>query len=222
MEASKKPTDPFPGPALLDAAADLQQSGVSATFSGPGGKGATISDPMETFLELCAVAAETDPATDPWPERGGEPEEFVLSELGRRIGDGMIEGVYRLAPLAQFRIDYLFRRKDNWKDKGRNVLGQMKRPSGLLKMYSRADYVLLLDYRAWLAMTPMQRVALVYHELRHGDAEGKIRGHDFEGFFDELKLFGTDTYRDWQALADAVDNGERVQHQYSLGLELTD
>jgi hypothetical protein len=95
----------------------------------------------------------------------------------------------------------------------------MKRPAGLLKEYASADYIVLLNWLLWRALNPMQRVALVYHELRHGDVEGKVRAHDFEGFFDELKLFGTDTYRDWQELAEAADQGERVQHQFSLELE---
>lgn len=160
-----------------------------------------------------------DPGTEPWPHEGDEPVEFVRSEVAEKVATSLIEGIYRLAPMAQFRIHYLFRNKDAWKKAGKTVFGEMKRPAGLLKEYASADYIVLLNWLLWRALNPMQRVALVYHELRHGDVEGKVRAHDFEGFFDELKLFGTDTYRDWQALAEAAGQGERVQHQFSLELE---
>lgn len=217
----RKGHDPFPSSGVMDALFDMQTPGMSMSFLGPDGeKGATIEDPHVLLAELCEKVKETDPATEPWPEEDGKPVEFVQTDLVKEIGDALIEGIYRLAPLAQFRIHYVFRNVDNWKQNGRNVLGQMKKPSGLLKRYARADYIVLLHWPSWQAMNPMQRVALVYHELRHGDAEGKVRGHDFEGFFDELKLFGTDTYRDWQSLAEAADRGARVQHQFSFELEL--
>lgn len=116
-----------------------------------------------------------------------------------------------------FRIHYVLRNKV-WEKGGKIVLGEMKRPSGLLKNYSCADFIVLLNLEMWQAMNPMQRVALVYHELRHGDQEGKLAPHDFEGFFDELRLFGTATYEDWNALGQAATKGQDVRHQFSLSL----
>ncbi len=227
MEASPKlkgrGSDPFAGPAgpaLMEAVSDLQMPGLEVSFSTPGHEGATIADPLVLLAGLCVVAEESDPGTEPWPHEDGEPVEFVRSEVAEKIGLALIEGIFRLAPMAQFRIHYLFRNMDNWKKAGRTVLGEMKRPAGLLKEYAAADYIVVLNWPVWVVMNPMQRVALVYHELRHGDVEGKVRAHDFEGFFDELKLFGTDTYRDWQSLAEAAGRGESVHHQFSLELEL--
>ncbi len=224
MEASPKARRggviDFPGPALMEAMSEMQMPGVEVSFSGPDGDGAKIEDPHVLLADLCVVAQEEDPGAEPWPKGDDdEPAEFVKSEVAQKIGVALIEGIYRLAPLARFRIHYIFRNVDNWKKAGATVLGEMKRPAGLLKEYASADYIVVLNWLVWCAMTPMQRVALVYHELRHGDVEGKVRAHDFEGFFDELKLFGTDTYRDWQRLADAADTGARVHHQFSLDLE---
>lgn len=208
--------------AVQEAMADMQTPGVDVTFSA-GGQSVRMADPLAICEALCETAEQKDPNTDPWPKDAeGELEEYVRSSVAKEIGDGLIADILRLSHLRRFDIHYLYRNKETWESAGRTIYGQMKRPSGLLKNYSTADYIVLLNYPVWLNMTPMQRVALVYHELRHGDAQGKIVGHDFEGFFDELALFGTDTYRDWNLLAKAVDKGEDVKHQYSLGISLLD
>lgn len=200
---------------------DIQQSGHAVEIT-MGDVRIKLPDPLKVAERLCEIAAEADPNTKPWPVEDGEPVEYVRSTVASDIAAGLMEGIARLGALRQFSIHYLFRNKETWESQGRDVLGQMKRPSGLLKEYASADYIVLLNWQAWQNMTPMQRVALVYHELRHGTPDGKVRGHDFEGFFDELALFGTDTYRDWNLLAKAVDKGEEVRHQYSLDLSKLD
>jgi len=203
---------------LQEAAANLQQPGTSLT-----GPGIEIRDPLEVCKELCDVATRRDPIADPWPQTAdGEPEEYVKALVVQEIGEALMADIIRLSHLRRFTVHYLYRNKETWESKGRTVYGRMQRPSGLLRSYSEADFIVLINWPIWQAMTPMQRVALVYHELRHGDLEGKVRGHDFEGFFDELSLFGTDTYRDWNMLAKAVSKGAEVQHQYSLDLSKLD
>lgn len=158
----------------------------------------------------------------PWQFEEDKPVEFMPAPLAREIGEGLIDRVFSHLRLSS--IDYLFRRKDDkfglngWTKKSKVVHGQMKRPTGLLKKYSQADFIVLLNWHSWQAFNPMQRVALVFHELRHGDEEGKIRPHDFEGFFDELEIFGTRTYQDWNQLANTVSGAQEVAHQYSLSL----
>lgn len=183
----------------------------------------TTADPLTICERLCVVAERMDPNTKPWPKDDeGELVEYVHAKVAEEVAGGLIRDIARLGHLRRFRIHYLYRNKETWESKGRTVFGQMKRPAGLLKSYAEADFIVLLNWQVWQGMTPMQRVALVYHELRHGDGEGKVRGHDFEGFFDELALFGTDTYRDWNMLAKAVTKGGDVKHQYSLNLSLLD
>ncbi len=209
--------------AVQDAMADLQKPGTSVELSGPDGEGFRLEDPLKVCERLCEVAERVDPNTEPWPTDGdGDPIEYVKASVAAEIGQALTEDIVRLSHLRIFDIHYLFRHKETWESKGRTVYGQMKRPAGLLKSYAGCDFIVLLNWPVWQAMTPMQRVALVYHELRHGDVEGKVRGHDFEGFFDELALFGTDTYRDWNHLAKAVGQGADVRHQYSLDLSVLD
>lgn len=203
---------------LQDAVADLQQEGIETTLSTENGEAVTLEDPRRVVEALSIIAEGEDPGTSPWPTRGGDPVEYVQAENAREIGEELITRVRRLNHLRGYRIHYLFRHKETWEKSGRAIYGQMKRPSGLLKSYADADFIVLLHWQAWDLFNPMQRVALVYHELRHGDAEGKIQAHDFEGFFDELRLFGVATYSDWNRLAAAARKGERYRHQHSLPL----
>jgi len=204
---------------LKDAVADFQEAmaGSDVTISA-GGQESHVGDVRKVVEALCETAEQPDPGTDPWPHEDGEPVEFVQADNALEVGSGLIAGIRRLEHLHAYRIHYLFRFKENWSSKGKTVFGQMKRPTGLLKSYAEADFIVLLNWSAWLAFNPMQRVALVYHELRHGDSDGKTQGHDFEGFFDELALFGTGTYRDWNSLARATELGSGVRHQYTLSL----
>lgn len=199
------------------AVANMQQPGVETSLSTSNGATVTLEDPRRVVEDLCEIAQEPDPGTDPWPYEGEDPVEFLPADNAQAIGEALIRRLRRFDHLHAYRIHYLFRNK-KWESKGKTVHGKMQRPTGLLKNYAEADFIVLLNWESWQACNPMQRVALVYHELRHGDAEGKTQGHDFEGFFDELELFGTGTYRDWNRLASAADNGTGVRHQYTLSL----
>lgn len=207
--------------AAMDAAAKLQQPGTSATFSGAG-VDVEFTDPRAICADLAAriEAGEIgdDDLIEAWP--GGE--EFAVAAAARMIGDAVIRHIHRLYPCRGYRIGYLFRDKKSWESKGRTVFGKCTKPSGPLQFFSRFDYLVIINWRIWQGLNPWQRVALVYHELRHIDVDeqGKptTQGHEWEGFFDELELFGAATYREWQALAHSVDNAARVSTQYDLPL----
>lgn len=201
------------GNPIQDAVADMQTPGTSVTMEA-GGQSATIEDPEKVVERAAGHASEVDPATDPWP---GE-EEYVESRVLAGIAEVLIGGLVRLRHLHRFEVRYVFRSKKTWEKKGKSVLGDMKRPTGLLRKYADCDFICRIHWESWQAMNPMQRVALIYHELRHGNDEGKVNPHDFEGFFDELELFGTRTYQDWNRLAQAAEDGAEVTHQYSLPL----
>ncbi len=86
--------------------------------------------------ELCAVSEDHDDATDPWPVDGdGEPQEFVPSAVAQKLGDALVNGIDRFYHLRLYRIHYVLRNR-KWESNGKVVLGQMKRPSGLLKNYA--------------------------------------------------------------------------------------
>lgn len=88
-----------------------------------------------------------------------------------------------------------------WKLKGGKgggnvTLGKLQKPSGLLLHFSRADYVVWFaaDHCRERNFTNWQILALLYHELCHAaqdeNGEFAVRGHEYEGFYDEIKLFG--------------------------------
>lgn len=206
---------------LQDAAANLQDAAGDGNMTLTGaGLNVEIRGSRAILSEMANLAkGDDDPGTDPWPVDGeGEAAEYVHAERAEEIGAGLVREMNRIGHLARYRIHYLFRRKESWTSKGKIVHGEMKRPTGLLKNYAEADFIMLLNWNSWLSFNAMQRVALIYHELRHGDPDGKLNPHDFEGFFDELQLFGTGTYRDWNSLARAAEKGAEVRHQYTLSL----
>ncbi len=95
------------------------------------------------------------------------------------------------AGLADAEIVYL------WKKKGaespRRILGQCQKPSGLLRHFSEADFVIWLAANNVRGFTEWQFEALIFHELKHAlaDDEGpKIVPHDFEGFAEEIARYG--------------------------------
>jgi ssDNA-binding Zn-finger/Zn-ribbon topoisomerase 1 len=97
--------------------------------------------------------------------------------------------------LADARIHFLWKAKGG-KSGGREVWGKCKKPGGELAYYSDADYIILFsaDHCFKNGLKNWQILALLYHELKHTavDENGNFTtvGHEFEGFNDELKLFG--------------------------------
>jgi hypothetical protein len=106
--------------------------------------------------------------------------------------------------LISAKLDFLWKAKGG-KSGGRDVLGKCKKPSGELRHYSGFDYIILFsaDHCARRRLKNWQILALLYHELKHTamDENGKfvVRGHDFEGFMNELKIFGA-----WKSDAEAI------------------
>ncbi|MDQ4121705.1 MAG: hypothetical protein M3209_09695 [Acidobacteriota bacterium] len=97
-----------------------------------------------------------------------------------------------------------------WKAKGgsgggNDTLGKCQKPSGLLRHYSTADFIIWLaaDHLRERKFTRWQVLALVYHEMRHTNCDGNgkfvLRGHEFEGFVDEIERFGA-----WKTNAESI------------------
>ena len=101
-------------------------------------------------------------------------------------------------------ILYLWRDKGG-KSRGKPVYGRCTRPTGLLRHFSEADFVIWLaaDHLREAGATEREVEAVVYHELLHigEDEEGEVKlvDHEFTGFFSELRLYGT-TVRDLKPL----------------------
>ena len=109
-------------------------------------------------------------------------------------------------------------RRDEVVKNHRRILGTMNLPRfqgslGPLASWARAklfgevpDFIMILDAEWWTQATPLQREALVFHELLHADhmldKEGEprfddegnpiwgLRGHDIEEFNDVVERYG--------------------------------
>lgn len=141
-------------------------------------------------------------------ELPGDPQmPFIIPDLDLKPvveDDGQLKDMFR-ALLAHFpdkfghlefaRVDFLWKEKGG-SSGGKDVLGKAKKPSGELRHYSKADIIVVLsvDHCMSRRFQNWQVLALLFHELRHtavnSNGELALQGHEFEGFLDELEIFG--------------------------------
>ena len=104
---------------------------------------------------------------------------------------------------------------------GREAIGKVIRPAGLLRQISECDWIFVFAWEVWQGLAPWQKVSLVFHELLHTEVDAEkgtpaIRPHEFEGFFSELEVFGTSTFQEWELLSRAAARGSVVHAQQEL------
>lgn len=123
-----------------------------------------------------------------------EEAKFVLSQNLANAADRLIDK-HGFTHIRQASVDYLWRGKGSTRG-GKLVLGKTQRPSGLLKLYSKADFVIILaaDHCRNQKLDEDQLEALLFHELLHigSDDEGEptLVAHDVEAFVEEIKEYG--------------------------------
>lgn len=170
---------------------------------------------VDALMQVIDVLPEfTTP--EEWPL--DEEDEYAEAALVGRIGSFLLRGCSKLK-LSPKHVVWLWRNREKWTSKGRTVRG------AALTLNTRARFltdgkkaVIEVNFQHWKTLNPQQRVLVVYHELRCLDAEGKTVAPDFEGFNDELEIFGTRTFREMVALETAVQRGAERELQYSLSL----
>jgi hypothetical protein len=94
-------------------------------------------------------------------------------------------------------IKYLF--KDSKKSKD---LGKCSKSTGFWRHLAEFDYIIWIFKSFWDDATPVEREALVFHELKHilieeddetGELNFKIAPHNIEAFVEEVQI-----YNDWR------------------------
>lgn len=123
-----------------------------------------------------------------------------------------------LEHLAQ--LDVAIRwKKSGGRKGGHPVFGKMAKRSGLLSAFTTCDFVVWLaaDHVLEAEYTDRQIMALLHHELMHigfedpedgedGPRKYVLVGHDFEGFKEELRVYGA-----WEdMLAEAAEAFEQA------------
>jgi hypothetical protein len=112
------------------------------------------------------------------------PDEII--DLARELIDLYHED------LADARIGLLMRDKAATSN-GMTVLGKAKKLSADMRAYLPYDFIIWVAKDYWRILEPMQRRALLDHELCHlimDDDEPKIRGHDIEEFNAIIERYG--------------------------------
>lgn len=144
----------------------------------------TGGDPDEVFL------------APPVEQFEMEEDEFVDAPDITRIGSALISAYEATFGHLQSReIAWLWKRKGGASG-GKATLGKCQKPTGLLRHFAGADFVIWLaaDHCRDHRLTAHQVEALVYHELLHaGEDEGGkpvILPHDFTGFLREVREYG--------------------------------
>lgn len=130
----------------------------------------------------------------------GEPTDYLKHDELSRLGNALIDSRTVFIDLNACKIVFLFKKKGG-NSKGKLKLGQCQKPSGLLSYFSHTDFVIWAAADNCLGFTWYQMEALLYHELKHasvdyddqGEKKLTINGHDWEGFADEVRLYG-----DWK------------------------
>ena len=141
----------------------------------------------------------------PVPNPDGFDGDFQPAPDLERIAKALIsanEVTFR--PLQSLTVVYLWKAKGGQKS-GKGTLGKCQKPSGLLRYFSEADFVIWLAADHWTGYgaTRWQIEACVFHEMKHvgietdektGTETPALVPHDFEAFADEVTHYGTYLY----------------------------
>jgi|GEM_PF-3494234 len=149
---------------------------------------------------------------------GEEDEEYREAPLVERIGGLLLQACPKLE-ISQRKVIYLWRNKEKWTSKGVTVRSKANGLSKRVQFLAEDAYAVVeVNFHVFKHMNPLQKVATIYHALRALDTDGKQRPNDFEGFFDELELFGVGTFREMVTMANALERGKSVDHPHQLSL----
>ena len=121
------------------------------------------------------------------------------------------------------KICYLFRKKHS-KTNGKITLGKCHKVGQKDKTLHGFDYVIILAWDMWTMLEPIQREALLLHELLHvlklGEeaADWKIQPHDVEEFGKVIEVYGL-WKPDLEAFASSIyRKNESGYHQVAFNL----
>ncbi|HXI16213.1 MAG TPA: putative metallopeptidase [Chloroflexota bacterium] len=177
----------------------------------------TVISPAELRAVIGIVGDARRPAGTgayyPVPSEAALDGEFTPAPDLEKIGIALIAHHGLVA--GQYTVRYFWKDKGG-KSKGNLTLGKCTKPTGLLHHFAECDFVIWLaaDHLRDAYPTATEVEAVVYHELRHAGetepdeesdepAQATIIGHEFEGFLDEVTLYGA-TVRNLKPIVNAA------------------
>lgn len=170
---------------------------------------------VDALIQVVDVHADfTVPNT--WP--GETDEEFREAPVLRRIGVLLAKASPKIE-VSPYRVAFLWKNKKSWTRQGVQIRAQGKSLDGLTQFFTDGKVAAVIgNYQHFRLLNTRQKVASVYHALRSFDKDGAVIPNQFEGFFDELELFGTGTFQSDVALASAVSRAQERQLPFQLSL----
>ena len=160
----------------------------------------------EAVIDALIAVVDTVPEfTVPhqWPGEGSE--EYRQSPVIERIGLLLCRGCPKI-DISGRRVTFLWRNTKNWTKQGAAVHAAGKSYGALLTHHSGGFMgAVIANYQILRLLNPRQKVRAIYKALRCLDENGTVIPNHFEGFYDELELFGTGTSPEDHRLARAVE-----------------
>lgn len=149
--------------------------------------------PLVLPKELSGVAAALTKAVREVEVPGAWPEDkpaFLEASQAGAIGRALIHALHQ--ELTNAKIAFLFR--EQMEKRGMVRLGVAAKASAKIAYLTSFDFVLDFNWTWWTKLTPVQRIALVDHELSHCSTNDKgnwvVLPHDVEEFSSIVRRWG--------------------------------
>lgn len=122
-----------------------------------------------------------------WPA----DQTYAEADQPRAIGQVLVAAVHK--ELRDATIAYLYREK--MRRSGRIRLATASKAGARLEFLAEVDLIIEVNWTAWSTLSPLQRIALVDHELCHFDQNPdtgfyELRHHDVEEFGIIVRRYG--------------------------------
>ncbi|MEE8551426.1 MAG: hypothetical protein V3T08_09265 [Gemmatimonadota bacterium] len=142
-----------------------------------------------------------------WP--GEASEEYRHAPTIEAIGLLLCRGCPKIE-ISGRKVGFLWRNKKTWTKKGANVEAMGKSYGALLAYHSNGfNAAVIVNFQIFRMLNTRQKVRALYKALRCLDENGTVIANQFEGFYDELELFGTGTSPEDHRLATAVVSAQQ-------------
>lgn len=139
-----------------------------------------------------------------WP--GKADEALAEAPFLEKIGKVLCKACPKIE-ISIGQVRFLWKNQKSWTKKGVAIRAQGKTLSREAQFYADARAVVTGNWQLFRLMNTRQKLAAVYGALRRLDTDGNVQPNQFEGFFDEIELFGTGTFQTDALLARAIEHG---------------
>lgn len=142
-----------------------------------------------------------------------EAETYHAAPDAQAIADCLVLGIHD--HLSAAIIGVIFREKMKTRD--RVVWGKAGKAGSKLEFFAGHDFVIEINWTVWRQLSPMQRLALIDHELCHfgreeddkGERKWVLNSHSIEEFGDIVTRWGL-WRSDLRAFASAITHAEQL------------